>query len=281
MIPPGCLAAGLLPKKGSVVPPAGPDGWVKLRARRGGGSRRSSPGADLLPRTYGLVGVPGGHLVVRLLDGGEGDHLFDLGLALDHQPHALIGLLHEEGDLLGDVCPTAALVLAFDASHGVVHELADRGLRGLRLQVRPARFRRHPEDIHRAVRVWVLGVGTLCLFRGKLGVVFLEGAGEVLEEDQAKDDVLILRGVHRAAQSVRHLPELGLYPTVAPTPACRVGRSFFVEFAAGLYLAIELLVFFFKLHCGLKVLRYMAQVKSPPALNATSFPKVVAYSGVL
>jgi hypothetical protein len=40
-------------------------------------------------------------------------------------------------------------------------------------------------------------------------VLFLKGVGDVLEEDQAEDDVLVLGGVHAAAEGVGHLPELG------------------------------------------------------------------------
>jgi hypothetical protein len=41
-------------------------------------------------------------------------------------------------------------------------------------------------------------------------MLLLEGVGDVLEEDQAQDDVLVLGGVHRTAERVGHLPELGL-----------------------------------------------------------------------
>ena len=54
-------------------------------------------------------------------------------------------------------------VVALDAGHGVVHELADGGLLGLGLEVRPARLGRHPEDVQRAVFVRVFGVGALRL----------------------------------------------------------------------------------------------------------------------
>ena len=37
----------------------------------------------------------------------------------------------------------------------------------------------------------------------------LEGIGDVLEEDQPEDDMLVFGGVHGAAQGVGHLPELG------------------------------------------------------------------------
>ena len=99
-------------------------------------------------------------------------------------------------------------VVALDAGHRVVDELADGGLLGLRLQVRPARLGRHPEDVLRAVLVGVLGVGALRLLGFELRVLLLEGVGDVLEEDQAEDDVLVLGGVHAAAERVGHLPEL-------------------------------------------------------------------------
>ncbi len=41
-------------------------------------------------------------------------------------------------------------------------------------------------------------------------MVLLEGVGDVLEEDQAEDDVLVLGGVHGAPQGIGGLPELGL-----------------------------------------------------------------------
>jgi hypothetical protein len=44
----------------------------------------------------------------------------------------------------------------------------------------------------------------------ELGVLFLEGVGDVLEEDEAEHDVLVLGRVHAAAQGVGGLPELGL-----------------------------------------------------------------------
>jgi len=100
-------------------------------------------------------------------------------------------------------------VVALDAGHRVVDELADRGLLRLRLQVRPACLGRHPEDGERTVLVRVFGIGTLRLLGDELGVLLLEGVGDVLQEDQAEDDVLVLGGVHRAAQGVGHLPELG------------------------------------------------------------------------
>jgi hypothetical protein len=97
-----------------------------------------------------------------------------------------------------------------DRGHRVVDELADRGLRGVGLQVRPARLLRHPEDARGAVLVGVFGVGALGLLRGELGVLGLERVGDVLEEDQAEDDVLVLGRVHVVAQRVGGGPEFGL-----------------------------------------------------------------------
>ena len=61
-----------------------------------------------------------------------------------------------------------------------------------------------------AVLVRVLGVGALCPLAFKTGVNFLEGVGDVFQEDEAEDDVLVFGGVHRAAQGVGHAPQLGL-----------------------------------------------------------------------
>ena len=75
--------------------------------------------------------------------------------------------------------------------------------------MRPARLGRHPEDVERAVLVGVFGVGALRLLGYELGVMLLESVGDVLEKDQAEDNVLVLGGVHAAAQRIGHLPELG------------------------------------------------------------------------
>ena len=101
-------------------------------------------------------------------------------------------------------------VVALDRDHRVVDQRADGRLRGVGLQVRPARLLRHPEDVRGAVLVRVFGVGALRLLRFELGVLRLEGVGDVLEEDQAEDDVLVLGRVHVVAQRVGGGPELGL-----------------------------------------------------------------------
>jgi hypothetical protein len=87
-------------------------------------------------------------------------------------------------------------------------------LLGLGLEVRPARFGRHPKDVQRPILVCVLRVGALVLLGLKLRVLRLKSVGDVLEEDQAEDDVLELAGVHAAAQGVGHPPQLSLVADV-------------------------------------------------------------------
>lgn len=83
--------------------------------------------ADLLIRTKVILGVGVGGLVDGLLDGSEGDHFLCFGLTLDHDPDALFGLLHDEGNLPRDVCAPAALVLTLDT--GLPARLPVRGKR--------------------------------------------------------------------------------------------------------------------------------------------------------
>src|SRR5258708_1272726 len=104
-------------------------------------------------------------------------------------------------------------------AHGVVHQGADRGLRRARLKVRPARFLRYPEDAGGAVFVWVFGVGALLALGVQLGVLGLEGVGDVLQEDQAEDDVFVLGRVHVVAQGVGGGPELGFEAQGGPVRA--------------------------------------------------------------
>ena len=85
------------------------------------------------------------------------------------------------------------------------------GLLGAGLEVGPAGLGGHPEDVLGLVfvRVFGIGAGVVALAGEELGAVFLEGVGDVFEEDQAEDDVLVLRRVHVVAQLVRGEPELG------------------------------------------------------------------------
>jgi hypothetical protein len=103
-------------------------------------------------------------------------------------------------------------VVALEQDHGVVDVLADARELGVGLQVGPAGLPGDPEDIGAEVLVAVLGVGALvvALAGEQLGVMLVEGVGDVLEEDQAEDDVLVFCRVHVVAELVGGEPELGL-----------------------------------------------------------------------
>ncbi len=101
-------------------------------------------------------------------------------------------------------------VIALDRGHRVIHQRADGGLRSVGLQVLPARLLRHPEDAGGAVFVAVFGVGALGLLRIEFGMLGFEGVGDVLQEDEAEHDVLVLGRVHVVTQRVGGGPQLGL-----------------------------------------------------------------------
>ena len=117
-------------------------------------------------------------------------------------------------ELLGEHA-LEARVVALQGDHGVVDQLADRGLLGAGLQVGPAGFFGDPEDVLGAVfvRVFGVGAGVVAGFGLRAGeellAVLFEGVGDVLEEDQAQDDVFVLRRVHVVAELVGGQPELG------------------------------------------------------------------------
>ena len=77
-----------------------------------------------------------------------------------------------------------------------------------------ARLGRHPEYALRVVLVRVFRVRALFYFALKPGVKLFERVGYVLEEYQAKGNMLVLGGIHAAAERVRHLPELGFVADV-------------------------------------------------------------------
>ena len=54
--------------------------------------------------------------------------------------------------------------------------------------------------------------------------MFLEGVGDVFEEDQPEDDVLVFRRVHVVAQLVSGGPKLGLEAEVGGGVAFLAGR---------------------------------------------------------
>ena len=125
------------------------------------------------------------------------------------------------GDQINDLAETALIesgagvvlvedalerfVLALKRGHGVVDKRADLGVLGLLLDVVPACFERHPRDILCEVFVLILRVGVLV--GAERGVLLEEGVGDVLEEDQAEDNVLVLGGVHVAAELIADLPK--------------------------------------------------------------------------
>ncbi|GAB1411297.1 hypothetical protein MASR1M97_00330 [Candidatus Desulfobacillus denitrificans] len=98
--------------------------------------------------------------------------------------------------------------------------MADGRLRRHRLQVLPARLGRHPEDAGGAVFVRVFRVGALHFLRFEFGVLGLEGVGDVFEENEAEDDVLVLRRIHVVAQRVGGGPELGFEAEVGAGVGC-------------------------------------------------------------
>jgi len=61
------------------------------------------------------------------------------------------------GVLLGQY-PLERRVVALDACHRIVHQLSDRRLLGLCLQVRPPGFRWDPKDVPRAILIGVFGI---------------------------------------------------------------------------------------------------------------------------
>src|SRR5581483_5966793 len=95
-----------------------------------------------------------------------------------------------------------------DSLHRLVNQLADGGLLGISLKVRPASGLRDPKDVLGGVFVAVLGVGVRLFFEGF--VAFLESVGDIFEEDEAKHNVLVFGSVHVAAQLVCGLPQFGL-----------------------------------------------------------------------
>ena len=91
--------------------------------------------------------------------------------------------------------------LAFSiVGHRVVDQLADGRLLGVGLQMRPARLLRHPEHVLGEILVRVFGGGGV--FGQQRGALRLEGVRDVLEEDQAERDVLVVGRLEVLAQLV-------------------------------------------------------------------------------
>jgi hypothetical protein len=102
-------------------------------------------------------------------------------------------------------------VLAFERHHRVVDQLADRGIGRPVLQHRPARILRHPEEPDRRILVAVLGIGAVRFLRHEVGMVLVEGVGDVFEEDETEHDLLVLGGVHVPPQGIGGAPEFGFF----------------------------------------------------------------------
>lgn len=73
-------------------------------------------------------------------------------------------------------------MFALDVGDHVVRELTHGGLFGLRLETRPVRLGRHPEDPLCGIIVQIFCVGALRLLELELGVQLLERAGDVPEK---------------------------------------------------------------------------------------------------
>jgi len=80
------------------------------------------------------------------------------------------------------------------------------------LKVGPTGLGRNPENVLGLVFVRILRIGTgvVALSSEEFGAVFLEGVGDVFQENQPEDDVLVFRCIHVVSQLVSSEPELGL-----------------------------------------------------------------------
>ena len=112
-----------------------------------------------------------------------------------------------------------------DGGHRVVDQLADGRLLGVGLEVRPARLLRHPEHVLGEVFVRVFGSGgVLGQQRRALG---LEGVRDVLEEDQAERDVLVVGRLQVLAQLVGGQEQLRLEAEIGAVAVHGFGFRFF------------------------------------------------------
>ena len=104
--------------------------------------------------------------------------------------------------------------------HSVVEERANGGLLGAGLKVAPAGLLRHPEDIVGGILVAIFddAIARLRLLdeiialrvgdgKFELLMLLLEGVGNVLQEYQPENHVLVDRRVHVAAHLVRRRPQ--------------------------------------------------------------------------
>ncbi|CFL20962.1 Uncharacterised protein [Burkholderia pseudomallei] len=108
-----------------------------------------------------------------------------------------------------------ALVIRLDSFQRRINTHADVRLLGLRTDRLPTRGCRHPKHVRHRVVVTLLQCFRMVGRIGQIQVVFLvaerrrqlraalvERIGDVLQENQAEHDVLVLGGIHRRAQFV-------------------------------------------------------------------------------
>ena len=109
-------------------------------------------------------------------------------------------------------CALQTRIVALDGLHGIVDQLADRGLFGAILEFLPASFLGHPEDVFGPVFIGIFGIGTLIVPNAgdQLRMMLFEGIRDVLQEDQAQHGVLVFGRVHVVPQLIRRQPHLGL-----------------------------------------------------------------------
>ena len=102
--------------------------------------------------------------------------------------------------------------VGLDPTQGEVHD--GEAARGGVTLMSPRDYLWHPKDVGGEVFVFVVRIGVLevALAPDQLLMVFVEGVGDVFEEDEAEEDVLLFRRVHVVAELVGGEPELGFEP---------------------------------------------------------------------
>ena len=176
----------------------------------------------------------GGVELAAALALGAGEHLQEVLVDLPEHVAGLLALVAGESGVADQVDELAEAALVdvvavedlrqhagqgrvglHDRVHRVVDQLADARALGLDRQRVPAGAFGNPEDAVAGVLVLVveelLNAVRRHLVGEELGADLVaalgEGVGDVLEEDQAEDEVLVLGGVHGAAELVGRAPE--------------------------------------------------------------------------
>ena len=99
-------------------------------------------------------------------------------------------------------------IVSLDGSHRLVDCGPIGLLPGLGLDGGPSGFLGDPKHVAGGVVVSLLRVHSLVDFGFQFLVEFLEGIGDVLEEDEGEDDVLVFCGVDVASEGIGSSPEL-------------------------------------------------------------------------